>query len=360
MLKDSDPKISVIVITYNHEKYISECIESLINQTLPPFEIIVVDDFSTDNTREILNSWQTKYPERINVVKNSVNLGIGLTAVKEMKSSKGELISWLEGDDFWLPNKLEDEWIALKKNTEAKIAYSNVFIVNTRSEKQLVWQNENDVNIPVGDVFVEVFSRRFFLNANSVFRNFLIYKSSLNEIGYRDPSLESYWDWDWKIRLTSRFKVCYSGQTSVAYRRHNEGFSVKNPELHLRAMCKIYEKHKKLLEKRSAAEQLKIKLNLELVIHDKLKLLKSITSKQNYLAYEILERNYKLLSKLSYLEYQSIRKELNIILKRLTYYAIYEQIIYCKSVNVFTKIFKIIYKSISIYILLNFIKPFKK
>jgi len=303
------PRISVVIIAFNHGKYISECIESIVNQTLSPFEIIIVDDCSTDNTREIAKMWQNKCPNKINLIKNSVNIGPGLTAIKEMKSIKGELISWLDGDDYWLPNKLQAEWNALKKNTKAKIAYSNVFIVNSKSETQFVWYEERDHCLPSGDVLVQVLSRQFFPNNHSIFRNFLIYNSSLREVGYRDSSLRSYWDWDWKIRLTSRFRVCYSGEASVAYRKHTDGMSMKNPELHLKAMHEIYNKHKTLIDSRSLSEQIKIRLNIEFLIHKQKKSLGLLDHDRYYTGYNIFKRNYKLLCKLKYHDYLSVRKD---------------------------------------------------
>jgi len=98
------PKVSVLVVTYNHEKFIRECLDSILAQkTSFPVEILVGDDASTDNTQQVLREYQAKNPERIRLILHSTNFGdIGkLVWTRLFAESQGEYIHTIEGDDYW-------------------------------------------------------------------------------------------------------------------------------------------------------------------------------------------------------------------------------------------------------------------
>lgn len=102
--------ISIITPTYNHEKYIAECIKSVLFQSYPNWEMIIINDGSTDRTSSIAESF-AKNDQRIHLIAQS-NLGPGRlseTYNVALNNSKGDWIAILEGDDYWLPNKLEKQ-----------------------------------------------------------------------------------------------------------------------------------------------------------------------------------------------------------------------------------------------------------
>lgn len=98
--------VSVIIPLYNSEKYIDECLKSLINQTYKNWEAIIIDDFSTDSSYDIVKRY-SKIDSRINVSKNSSNIGAALTRNKCIDLSRGRFIAFLDSDDVWHYNKLE-------------------------------------------------------------------------------------------------------------------------------------------------------------------------------------------------------------------------------------------------------------
>lgn len=101
------PRVSVITPTYNHEAHIGQCITSVLKQTFPDWEMIIIDDASTDRTMEIAKS--CKDP-RVRIIENPKNLGISCLAQnynKALEASQGEFIAILEGDDFWPEKKLQ-------------------------------------------------------------------------------------------------------------------------------------------------------------------------------------------------------------------------------------------------------------
>jgi glycosyltransferase involved in cell wall biosynthesis len=96
-------KISVIVTVFNLEKYIAAALDSILSQTRPPDEVIVVDDCSTDNSAQIILS----YGNKIKYVKMPENSGVLPAFIKGIDESTGEMLGFLDGDDIWLPQKLE-------------------------------------------------------------------------------------------------------------------------------------------------------------------------------------------------------------------------------------------------------------
>lgn len=110
----SDPAISVIVPAYNVEKYVEQCIDSLLNQTFKDIEIIIIDDCSTDKTFEIINNKYGKIPN-VSIFKNDVNIGQGQTRNKAMKIAKGKYIYFLDSDDVLLSHGLERLYLLAEK-----------------------------------------------------------------------------------------------------------------------------------------------------------------------------------------------------------------------------------------------------
>ena len=102
------PRVSVIIPVYNSEKYIGECLESLLSQTLSEIEIICVDDGSTDGSAEILKSYADKDP-RVRVL-NQENKGAGAARNYGLRESRGKYLSFLDSDDFFEPDMLEKAW----------------------------------------------------------------------------------------------------------------------------------------------------------------------------------------------------------------------------------------------------------
>ncbi len=101
-------KISVIIPVYNSEAYLNDLLYSLTLQTLKDLEIILIDDASTDQSLSILKSWQQKFPNRIHVYQNQVNLGQGTSRNIGLKYAQGEYISFVDSDDYIHPNMYDE------------------------------------------------------------------------------------------------------------------------------------------------------------------------------------------------------------------------------------------------------------
>ena len=98
-------KVSVVITSYNHEKYISQAIESVLMQKVDELEIIIGDDCSTDRTPEILDKYKKRYPDKIVILKDDKNLGITKNLERCIKRTTGRFVAICEGDDYWIDDE---------------------------------------------------------------------------------------------------------------------------------------------------------------------------------------------------------------------------------------------------------------
>ena len=103
---ESKDLVSIITACYNSENYISETINSVLNQTYQNWELLIVDDCSTDNTKSLIKKFQ-KTEKRIKLFQLNENCGAAVARNKAIKEAKGTFIAFLDSDDMWLPKKLE-------------------------------------------------------------------------------------------------------------------------------------------------------------------------------------------------------------------------------------------------------------
>lgn len=120
--------VSVYMITYNHEKYIAQAIESVLMQKTDfPYQLIIGEDYSTDGTRKIVEEYAATYPEKIKAILNPQNLGPMRNAANVYKACTGKYVAMLEGDDYWTdPLKLQRQVDFLEANPDFGMTYSKV------------------------------------------------------------------------------------------------------------------------------------------------------------------------------------------------------------------------------------------
>jgi glycosyltransferase involved in cell wall biosynthesis len=123
-------KINVVVTAYNHERYIAQCLESVLNQKGDfQVEVIVGDDCSTDNTRKIIEEFQARYPQMIHVLPVEENLGIPKNLKRCLDACSGEYIAICEGDDYWTDeNKLQKQKDFLETRRDCSMCFSAILL----------------------------------------------------------------------------------------------------------------------------------------------------------------------------------------------------------------------------------------
>jgi FkbM family methyltransferase len=251
----SGMKIAVYITSYNQKEYLVEAIESVLSQTLRPHQIIIVDDCSTDGSKDIIANYAKRYPGLITPIYHEKNLGVVRSRIHALNSVRGNYVTYLDGDDRFLPIKLEKEAALLSANPEVKIVFSNYYYISSEGQRTGLWA-ENETP-PEGDVFRQVFAREF--PRRNLFRNELVNYEACKAIGFHDPGLTIYEDYEMRIRMTKHLKTAYCNEPLIEYRLHNNGLSRLGMAQHLASLDYIYHKNKILLDDLTATERHEIK-----------------------------------------------------------------------------------------------------
>jgi len=206
--------ISVIIPTFNRKDLVTRAIESVVNQTLQPYELIVIDDGSTDGTSEIIKSEfpQIKYIWQENTgISNARNLGI--------QNSKGNWIAFLDSDDEWLPKKLEYQFNAIQPNSEFQIFHTNEIWI--RNGKRVNPKNKHQ---KYGGHIFEKCLPLCVISPSSV----LIKKDIFKKYGLFDTALPACEDYDMWLRICAFLPVYYLEEPLLKkYGGHNDQLSKK-------------------------------------------------------------------------------------------------------------------------------------
>lgn len=134
---EPSPKVSVCVLAYNHEKYIRQCLQSIVDQEVDfDFEVIVGDDCSTDGTRMILQEFVERYPTLIKVVQNKRNSGYFKNYMNTHSMATGMYVAHCDGDDYWYPGKLKWQAGFLDNNPDVAATFSNAYSNGKLKHKQ--------------------------------------------------------------------------------------------------------------------------------------------------------------------------------------------------------------------------------
>jgi glycosyltransferase involved in cell wall biosynthesis len=248
-------EISVFITSYNQKIYLIDAIESVLDQSLRPFEIIIVDDCSQDGSQAVIAGYASRYPDLVKPIYHNQNQGIAQTRIDALKAVLGEYVTYVDGDDRVLPNKLETETRILRENSSIQLVYSNYFYIDKNGGLIGVWANEE--NPPQGNVFHYVFSRNF--PRGSLFRNELVNYRAYRNIGLPDPNLSIFEDFEMRIRLTKELEVAYCNEPLAEYRVHDNGLSREKAAEKLSSFEYIYQKNKHLLNDLPSETQREVK-----------------------------------------------------------------------------------------------------
>ncbi len=236
--------ITVYIPSYNHIQYLGPAIESVLAQTRLPDQILIVDDASTDGSDKLIREYQRKHPGLIDVIINETNQGLGSIRRIAVNASTGDLITYLDADDLYLPRKIELEERALVDHPKAGYSYSNYCFVNEHGDDQGVWSASGE--LPSGDVFERLCCFQFPQGVAS--RCELVRKELLVQTDHYESGLNLYQCHDVMLRI-ARISTCVAIENSThAYRRHAQGVHRIPYTVHYDTLNHIYTKNKDLLD----------------------------------------------------------------------------------------------------------------
>ncbi|MFQ5752310.1 MAG: glycosyltransferase family 2 protein [bacterium] len=211
------PNISVIIPTYNRRKMVCEAIESVFNQTENDFEIIVVDDGSTDNTNEEIK----RFGDNLTYIHQEHTGSIARTRNEGIKIAKGNYIALLDSDDIWLPEKLQRQ-IQHFQNPNVTFCYSNVLLLTETGPEPPM----PPLTLPTGRILKSLLHGTFILPSTVMLK-----RACLKSTGLFDETLGSVEDYLLWLRLAWLGEVACVTQPMVLMRRHQDHHSLKFEEL---------------------------------------------------------------------------------------------------------------------------------
>ena len=198
------PLISVIIPAYNGEATIAETIRSILNQTYPHFELLVINDGSKDNTAQIVEAFDDP---RIKL-HNFENRGLSASRNRGMRLGQGEYFSFIDADDLWTEDKLECQLNALLERPEADVAYSRT----TPFDENARYQAKNFLY--EGNVFNDLLEKNFVGSGS----NILVSRKAALATGEFDETLRACEDWDYYLRLAKNFQYVVVPKAQILYR----------------------------------------------------------------------------------------------------------------------------------------------
>lgn len=223
--------VSIITPNYNAEKFIAETIESVINQTYTNWELIIVDDCSTDDSLAIINEF-IKKEDRIKLIKLSKNSGPAVARNNGIEVAKGEYMAFLDSDDRWFSNKLEVQLNVMQKHNYA-LTFTSYYSVNEQKEKQKIIRAKKQIT------YKNLLTNNYIGCLTAMY--------SVQQLGkVYMPLVLKRQDWGLWLKITKNNIVAYGIQEPLAsYTRRETSISSNKFNL-LKYNWKIYREHEHL------------------------------------------------------------------------------------------------------------------
>jgi len=230
-------KISVIVNCHNGEKFLNKCISSILNQKYQNFEIIFYDNFSSDNSKNIVKEFKDR---RIKYFFTDKKLSLYEARNRAVKLSIGEIIAFLDVDDWW-----EETYLSSRSdefdNENYDYYYSNVYLFY---EKNKVYKKYKNYLLPCGKIF-NYLAKDYFI----IISGLMIKKKIFNQIGYFNHNFNIIGDFDLVMKLSKDYKAHAINEPLIYYRYHKNNFSNLNSEMFFNEFCEWYKNNIKLNDK---------------------------------------------------------------------------------------------------------------
>ena len=212
----NQPLVTVYITNYNYGKYIKQAIESVLNQSCQDFELIIIDDGSTDNSKEIIESYA--HIDKVQIVYQQ-NKGLNITNNVALKLANGQFIVRLDADDYFEKDALKSMSDALLKDTELGLVFPDYYLVDEdgnvlHEEKRHSF--EEDVTL---------------LDMPAHGACTMIRKSFLQTLGGYDEEFKCQDGYDLWVRFTAKYKVNNVSQILFSYRRHGDNLTTNEDKI---------------------------------------------------------------------------------------------------------------------------------
>ena len=216
--------ISVVLPVYNGEKFLEKSIESCLQQTYDNWELLIIDDGSTDNSAEIAKSYE-KQDQRIHYYRNQQNLKLPKTLNRGFSLARGEYLTWTSDDNYYYRDAFEKMVRTIQKK-HCDFVFASCSIIDEKDQKISKISAPSDYRHAIWDY-------------DFVGACFLYTRKVYEVIGDYDPKLFLCEDYDYWLRIFASFEVFYLDEILYAYRWHDNALSVTHKEGQFEAMEKV-------------------------------------------------------------------------------------------------------------------------
>jgi len=194
------PAISIIIPTFNRSHVLGKAIESIMAQTFQDWELLIVDDGSTDDTRSLVADYQTRCPAIRYLWQENRKQAVARN--HGIRVARGRYLAFLDSDDEWMPEKLSRQSALLDRDPRVGMVYGNQWILKDANSPPR-WRYAPGT-LPSGHVFEALLRREFYCSMQTL----LVRRSVVDEVGPLDESLgNSLEDWEFTLRITHRYPV---------------------------------------------------------------------------------------------------------------------------------------------------------
>ncbi len=232
------PKVSIVIPTHNRADLLRSAIASVMEQSYKDWELIVIDDNSTDHTYKIVNCVNDR---RVRYFRNTGKSGPSVARNIGMSKATGEYIAFLDDDDIWLPKKLEKQVAVLEKSTKKVCGiYSNRSLIDKNTGK--IISKKPDVEKFSGSLLKQLIIKNPIHTSTFVFR-----KECISKIGYFDESMRYSEDRDFWIRLSMNWNIKYIDEPLIKAFYHGNSHLSTNLEGQIKGREKIIKKYDHLI-----------------------------------------------------------------------------------------------------------------
>ncbi len=215
MSKEKEALVSIVLPVYNGEKYLQISIESCLNQTYKNWELLILDDGSTDRSAEIAQHY-AKLDSRVQYHKNPENLKLPRTLNRGFSMAKGDYLTWTSDDNYYRPQAIEQMVKALEEKN-CGFVFATCSIIDENGTEFSTIEAPDDFKHAVWDV-------------NFVGACFMYTREVYESVGEYDTEVFLCEDWDYWLRIFARFEVQYLKENLYAYRRHGGALSATRRE----------------------------------------------------------------------------------------------------------------------------------
>ncbi|CDE44236.1 glycosyl transferase family 2 family protein [Clostridium sp. CAG:768] len=242
-------KISVVTASYNYQDYIKETIQSVLDQTYNDWELIIVDDCSTDNSVDVIKSFND---ERIKLFINEKNLGLAQTVKRGVEYATGEWIVFLESDDLITPDNIEKKVQIIKKYSDLNLIFNDCEFFGDKNKVKdfSIALKKTRILLKNKNYPTKMFYNFYLSNKIFTFSSVMAKREDLLNISY-NPPIDSLLDWWLWVQLAYIGNFYYIPEKLTKWRLHKNSYiessnNISLNKIHNEMYYRMFKKYKKI------------------------------------------------------------------------------------------------------------------